>query len=106
MTRLQGSLVLLSLAFTVHSAAAQDIQGQVIEVIEGDTLIVNDGLRDYKVRAVEIDAPEMAQPYGPLALWPRDTLNPSAFDVKRPLRCFCRKKTVSIWDASSAMGSR
>ena len=48
-------------------AYAQDLAGQVIDVIEDDTLVIEDGRRTYRVRAIEIDAPHLDQPCGKIA---------------------------------------
>ncbi|WP_411565005.1 thermonuclease family protein [Rubrivivax sp. A210] len=45
-------------------ACATDIDGVVVGVADGDTLTVLSGGGQFKVRMVEIDAPEKAQPYG------------------------------------------
>ncbi len=52
----------------IHPALAEVLQGQVIRVSDGDTLVIEDdtGTR-HKIRLLGIDAPESAQAYGPAA---------------------------------------
>lgn len=44
-----------------------DFSGRVVAVHDGDTLLVRRGWEEISVRLDEIDAPELAQPYGPEA---------------------------------------
>ncbi len=60
--RLLSSL-LFPLLFTVSPAAA-DVLGRVVAVQDGDTLTVLVERREGKVRLVDIDAPELRQPFG------------------------------------------
>ena len=60
--RLLSSL-LFPLLFAVSPAAA-DVLGRVVAVQDGDTLTVLVERREVKVRLVDIDAPELRQPFG------------------------------------------
>jgi len=52
----------------VPAALAASLHGQVVRVVDGDTISVADGRhRKIKVRLSGIDAPEKQQPYGRLA---------------------------------------
>lgn len=58
-------LVVLAAFCVVGAAAAETLSGQVISVIDGDTLtLLTDDGRQVKVRIAEIDAPEHDQPFG------------------------------------------
>lgn len=58
-------LILLSIILTVTTAHAAEHQGLVVSVHDGDTIsILVDGQQQEKIRLNEIDAPELAQPYG------------------------------------------
>ncbi|MEO5332723.1 MAG: thermonuclease family protein [Magnetococcus sp. YQC-5] len=49
----------------VATARAEEIQGRVIKLANGDTLtILVDESNEVKVHLAEIDAPELSQPYG------------------------------------------
>ena len=56
------SLVLLPLLLV--SPAAADVLGKVVSVHDGDTITVLVERRQVKVRLVDIDAPELRQPFG------------------------------------------
>jgi len=59
--------VLLVLLLVAASAAvsARDIQGKVVRVLDGDTLVVlTEGNEQVRVRLASIDAPEKGQPFG------------------------------------------
>ena len=49
------------------AAAAQDFPARVVRIIDGDTLRVAAAAAQYTIRLRGIDAPELAQPYGPAA---------------------------------------
>lgn len=54
-----------ALALCVTAAVAAPLTGVVVSVVDGDTLIVQDGQRQrYTVRLAGIDAPERLQPFG------------------------------------------
>lgn len=47
------------------AAAGADIAGQVVGVVDGDTVdVVASGRERYRIRLISIDAPERTQPYG------------------------------------------
>jgi len=53
------------LLFIPFAAIASDLTGQVVRVVDGDTLILLDSnQKQHKVRLTEIDAPELDQSYG------------------------------------------
>jgi endonuclease YncB( thermonuclease family) len=58
-----GALLLLLLA----APAAEDYAARVVRVIDGDTLRVATATTQYTIRLRTVDAPELAQPYGPAA---------------------------------------
>ena len=55
-------LILLAAA-----AAAEDFRAHVVRIIDGDTLRVAAATAQYTIRLRGVDAPELAQPYGPAA---------------------------------------
>lgn len=56
--------LLLLTALVVPSAFARTISGTVVNVIDGDTLVVQDeAKKKHTVRLAEIDAPERRQPF-------------------------------------------
>ncbi|WP_051525339.1 thermonuclease family protein [Methylobacillus glycogenes] len=59
---LTSVVLLLSLPLDVM---AESFSGKVIEVVDGDTIIVLDEPHQHKVKLLGIDAPENRQPYGP-----------------------------------------
>lgn len=60
--------ILLGCIAGVPAAPAASLHGQVVRVVDGDTISVADGRhRKLKVRLSGIDAPEKKQPYGRLA---------------------------------------
>jgi endonuclease YncB( thermonuclease family) len=57
-----GVLALIALLSGCRSAP--QFSGQVVGVVDGDTLVVLDGRREQRVRLIGIDAPEGRQAYG------------------------------------------
>lgn len=53
-----------AIALLTFSAAAAEIEGVVTDVHDGDSLTLTNWQRTYKIRLTDIDAPELAQPYG------------------------------------------
>jgi endonuclease YncB( thermonuclease family) len=62
-TRLFSVTFGLSLLLAAFSAAA-DVTGKVVSVHDGDTLTVLVDRRQVRVRLIDIDAPELRQPFG------------------------------------------
>jgi endonuclease YncB( thermonuclease family) len=56
--------LLLCLLFLAHGAGAGELVGRVVNVADGDTLVVLVANKQIKVRLTEIDAPERKQPFG------------------------------------------
>jgi endonuclease YncB( thermonuclease family) len=63
---MQSSLIKFAGIFLclLSSSAAADITGKVIAVNDGDTITIVHERQQIKVRLLEIDAPEKAQPFG------------------------------------------
>ncbi|MDP1734272.1 MAG: thermonuclease family protein [Sulfuritalea sp.] len=78
-------VVVLSLIFPL--AAYADFTGKVVAVADGDTLTVLRDREQVKVRLVEIDAPEKAQPFGQKS--------------KQSLSDLCFGKTATLADQGS-----
>jgi endonuclease YncB( thermonuclease family) len=66
-------LILIALAF-IGSATAELLTGTVTSVHDGDTLTLQSGAEQKKIRLAGIDAPELKQPFGPES---RDALKKS-----------------------------
>jgi endonuclease YncB( thermonuclease family) len=62
--RWSGLVVALALAFVVAPVSAQRFAGRVLDVTDGDTVIVARGRGQVTVRLFGIDAPEGTQPFG------------------------------------------
>jgi endonuclease YncB( thermonuclease family) len=58
------SLCLVSVLSIFTGSSYADLQGVVVRVVDGDTLIVLSGNDQYRVRLLDIDAPESKQPFG------------------------------------------
>lgn len=58
------ALALLLCCLVVLPARAEEFDGKVIAVMDGDTVLVLRGEQRIKVRLANIDAPEKAQPFG------------------------------------------
>lgn len=61
--RLAAALLLL-FAVLLQPAAAQEITGRVVSVVDGDTLTLLHGREPVTIRLTEIDGPERGQPFG------------------------------------------
>ena len=60
-----GLVVLFATLVVATSFSAKaDFSGKVVSVSDGDTITVLNGRVQVKVRLVDIDAPEKAQPFG------------------------------------------
>lgn len=55
---------LIASLFLAGVAQAKTLHGTVVKIYDGDTLTLQSGKRQYKVRLAQIDAPEKDQPYG------------------------------------------
>jgi endonuclease YncB( thermonuclease family) len=62
--RWSGLVVALALAFVAAPISAQRFAGRVLDVTDGDTVIVARGRGQVTVRLFGIDAPEGTQPFG------------------------------------------
>lgn len=60
---LAAATLLLGYGFAIEPATSAN-RYSVLEVLDGDTLVVNYQGSDRRVRLAQIDAPESAQPYG------------------------------------------
>ncbi len=63
MVKLYFSLVLLILSGSVEAKLETD-SAQVLRVVDGDSINVRIDQTKYRIRLAEIDAPEIAQPWG------------------------------------------
>ena len=64
MIRLFLMVLMFTFSFPAYVLAAT-LQGQVVKVVDGDTITVQDVMgRKHRIRLAGIDAPEMNQPYG------------------------------------------
>ena len=52
---------------TADTQSSSDLEGSVVKVKDGDSLILKRGTREYEIRLYGIDAPEWKQPHGELA---------------------------------------
>lgn len=65
--RMRRGALLAALAvalWAAWAAAARVIEGRVIAVNDGDTIVLRSQGRTVRVRLAEVDAPELHQPYG------------------------------------------
>jgi endonuclease YncB( thermonuclease family) len=62
--RTSNTALVASLALAVSFSAWADFTGKVVGVADGDSITVLRGREQVKVRLVDIDAPEKAQPFG------------------------------------------
>lgn len=58
------SAITLMLLILSQNLAAETLSGEVINVADGDTITIQDGNEQHKIRLLGIDAPEAKQPYG------------------------------------------
>ena len=56
--------ILLVLITLCPSSGAETLDGNVLHVVDGDTLTLSEGDDVYSIRLSEIDTPEMDQPWG------------------------------------------
>lgn len=63
------SIVFALAAGTSPHAAARMLEGRVIAIADGDTIVVRAERERLTLRLVYVDAPELAQPYGRSARW-------------------------------------
>jgi endonuclease YncB( thermonuclease family) len=61
--RIRSAALFLTLLLTAFPTAA-DVRGKVVSVHDGDTLTVLVDHRQVRVRLIDIDAPELRQPFG------------------------------------------
>ncbi len=63
--RLCGKLlVVIALCLCMSSCQAKNISGRVVKVSDGDTFVVLQNKREYKIRLDGVDCPEAKQAYG------------------------------------------
>jgi micrococcal nuclease len=63
-TLIQGMGLLWCLLMVVPSAMAADFKGEVIRVLDGDTIEVLHDKKPERIRLYGIDCPEKGQPFG------------------------------------------
>lgn len=73
------------------TGAGQSIEGKVVRILSGDTIVVLSRGREYTVRLHYIDAPDSKQGYGP-----------QAYDNLR--RMVSKKRVTVSWDGYSPYG--
>ena len=62
--RLYHIVILLTALLFAAAASAHQLPGQVLRVIDGDSLILQVGHAKYGIELADIDAPELNQPWG------------------------------------------
>jgi endonuclease YncB( thermonuclease family) len=75
------ALIVLSVLVTA-SANAEEFRGEVVRVVDGDSLLVKFHGQQVRVRLKEIDAPELKQPFGK--------------DARQSLAQICAKKVARV----------
>jgi endonuclease YncB( thermonuclease family) len=84
---------MLLAAVVVPSAFAETLTGTVVNVVDGDTLVVQDAAKkSYTVRLAGIDAPERKQPF-----WKESA---------RSLARLCLRKTAQVESSERDAGKR
>lgn len=58
------ALVFMALALLAPAAMAESLEGRVVGVSDGDTLVLSTGRQQIKIRLAQIDAPEYRQAFG------------------------------------------
>ena len=58
------TILYVALFILLRHAYAETIEAKVVRISDGDSLVVHFGDRNIRVRLVEIDAPEISQPFG------------------------------------------
>ena len=64
---MRKSLILVLVLILISPFNAYALDYKVIHVVDGDTFVATDGIVEFKVRIVGMDAPESKQDYGQLA---------------------------------------
>lgn len=67
-------VVLFALLVPSFSGATSEFQGQVIGVLDGDTIEVLYNQKSHRIRLHGIDCPEKGQPFGKIAKWATSAL--------------------------------
>src|SRR5262245_3249951 len=62
------AIVALCIFFQDHPLFAADYKGTVTRVIDGDSIEVSEGSHAVVIRLRGVDAPEISQPYGRIAM--------------------------------------
>ena len=60
--------ILFLIYIFILSLTSMAISGQVIDVADGDTLVIRSGSKKIRVRMYGIDAPELKQRYGEIEI--------------------------------------
>jgi endonuclease YncB( thermonuclease family) len=83
-------VVLLAICLWASFALADQIEGRVVRVADGDTLTVLDSSNhQHRVRIAGIDAPEKGQPWGQRS---KQNLAAMAFEKQTSLDCYKRDR--------------
>ena len=61
---LKASIFTTIIMLLSTTAMAETLIGQVTRVVDGDTIVLKDSHQEYRIRLIEIDAPESKQAYG------------------------------------------
>lgn len=60
----QKVIIFVLLFLLPFSSLAKELRGKVLRITDGDTIVVQQNNKQFRVRLVNIDAPERGQPYG------------------------------------------